>query len=126
MEQVTGIGGLFFRAKDPVALAQWYLVHLGINLTPTGNGESPWQQDAGPTVFSPFPAASDYFGDPNQSWMVNFRVKDLDAMVGQLRAAGVIIVVDTQEYPQGRFARLQDPEGNPIELWQPATKTPPA
>jgi glyoxylase I family protein len=120
MEKVTGIGGLFFSARDPAALGQWYLEHLGITLTPSSYGESPWRQEAGPTVFSPFPDASDYFGDSKQMWMVNFRVRDLDAMVAQLRASRITIDIDPQHYPNGRFARLHDPEGNPIELWQPA------
>ena len=120
MENVTGIGGLFFRAHDPKALGQWYLEHLGIALTPTSAGGTVWQQEAGPTSFTPFPEKSGYFGDPNKVWMVNFRVRDLDKMVAQLRTAG-IEVKDPESYPNvGRFARLHDPEGNPIELWQPA------
>ena len=120
MEKVAGIGGLFFRAHDPKALGNWYQQHLGINLTPTGEGGTVWQQEAGPTAFSPFPETSKYFGDPDKVWMVNFRVHDLDKMVAQLRASG-ISVKDPESYPQiGRFARLHDPEGNPIELWQPA------
>jgi hypothetical protein len=120
MEKVAGIGGLFFRAHDPVALGRWYLEHLGIALTPTSEGATVWQQEAGPTVFSPFPETSRYFGDPNKVWMVNFRVRDLDKMVAQLRTAGIEVKVDPQSYPNGRFARLHDPEGNPIELWQPS------
>ncbi|HET9184086.1 MAG TPA: VOC family protein [Candidatus Angelobacter sp.] len=120
MEKVTGIGGLFFRAHDPKALGQWYQQHLGIALTPASEGATVWQQEAGPTVFTPFPEKSGYFGDPNKVWMVNFRVHDIDKMVAQLRAAG-IEVKDPETYPKvGRFARLHDPEGNPIELWQPA------
>ncbi len=119
MEKVTGIGGLFFRARDPAALGLWYHERLGVSLTPSSYEELPWQQEAGPTVFSPFPEASDYFGDSKQVWMVNFRVANLDAMTSQLRAAGIAIDVDAQQYPNGRFARLNDPEGNPIELWQP-------
>ena len=120
MEKVAGIGGLFFRAHDPKALGNWYQQHLGIALTPTSEGATVWQQEAGPTVFSPFPEATKYFGDPNKVWMVNFRVHDLDKMVAQLRTAG-IEVKDPESYPNiGRFARLHDPEGNPIELWQPA------
>jgi len=120
MEKVAGIGGLFFRAHDPAALGRWYLQHLGIELTPTSEGAPVWQQEAGPTVFTPFPETSNYFGDPHKVWMVNFRVHDLDKMVAQLRTAG-IEVEDPQSYPNvGRFARLHDPEGNPIELWQPA------
>jgi glyoxylase I family protein len=120
MEKVAGIGGLFFRAHDPKALANWYQQHLGIAPTPTSEGETVWQQEAGATVFSPFPETTKYFGDPNKVWMVNFRVHDLDKMVAQLRAAG-IEVKDPESYPNmGSFARLHDPEGNPIELWQPA------
>lgn len=119
MEKVAGIGGLFFRAHDPKALGDWYQQHLGIALTPTSEGGTVWQQEAGPTAFSPFPEKSGYFGDPTKVWMVNFRVHDLDKMVAQLRTAG-IEVKDPESYPNvGRFARLHDPEGNPIELWQP-------
>src|SRR5579863_5571376 len=121
MEKVTGIGGLFFRAYDPKALASWYQQHLGVSLTPSGEGEQPWQQEAGPTAFTPFPETTKYFGDANKVWMVNFRVRDLDKMAAQLRTAGIEIKVDPESYPNiGRFARLHDPEGNPIELWQPA------
>lgn len=120
MEKVTGIGGLFFRAHDPKALGLWYEEHLGISLTPSSSGGSVWQQEAGPTSFTPFPETSKYFGDASKSWMVNFRVRDLDKMAAQLQAAGIEVKVDPQSYPFGRFARLHDPEGNPIELWQPA------
>ena len=121
MEKVTGIGGLFFRAHDPKVLARWYQQHLGISLTPTTEKDSVWEQEAGPTAFTPFPETTDYFGDPHKAWMVNFRVRDLDKMASQLQAAGIEVKVDPQSYPGiGRFARLHDPEGNPIELWQPA------
>jgi len=119
MEKVTGIGGLFFRAHDPKALGLWYQQHLGISLTPTAIQDPVWQQEAGPTVFAPFKETSGYFGDATKMWMVNFRVRDLDKMAAQLLAAGIAIKVDSQSYPNGRFARLNDPEGNPIELWQP-------
>jgi predicted enzyme related to lactoylglutathione lyase len=121
MEKVMGIGGLFFRAHDPKALASWYQQHLGVSLTPSSEGEHPWEQEAGPTAFTPFPETTKYFGDANKVWMVNFRVRDLDKMAAQLRTAGIEIKVDPESYPNiGRFARLHDPEGNPIELWQPA------
>jgi predicted enzyme related to lactoylglutathione lyase len=120
MERVTGIGGLFFRSRDPVALGRWYEAHLGIALTPSNYDQQPWHQDAGPTVFSPFPQDTEYFGQAKQVWMVNFRVANLDAMAAQLRAAGIALSIDPQHYPNGRFARLHDPEGNPIELWEPA------
>jgi glyoxylase I family protein len=119
MEQVTGIGGFFFRARDPQALAQWYRDHLGVSLIPSSYEELPWQQEAGHTAFAPFPEDTDYFGPGGKTWMLNFRVRSLDAMVDQLRAAGVTAVVDPQAYPNGRFARVYDPEGNPVELWEP-------
>jgi glyoxylase I family protein len=120
MEKVTGIGGFFFRAKDPKAMARWYQEHLGISLTPSSPGDIPWQQEAGPTAFAPFKETTDYFGDPHKVWMLNFRVRDLDKMAAQLQAAGIEVKMDPQSYPIGRFARIHDPEGNPIELWQPA------
>ena len=119
MEKVTGIGGFFFRAKDPKALGRWYQQHLGVSLIPTSYEESPWQQEAGPTAFAPFKETSEYFGDNQKVWMLNFRVRDLDKMAAQLQAAGIEVKMDPQSYPNGRFARLHDPEGNPIELWQP-------
>lgn len=120
MERVSGIGGLFFRARDPESLARWYAAHLGVTPVPTSYEDRPWRQEAGPTVFAPFPADTDHFGRPGQQWMVNFRVRDLDAMATQLRAAGVAVEIDPTAYPNGRFAHLEDPEGNRIELWQPA------
>lgn len=120
MERVAGIGGFFFRAQTPRAIAHWYAEHLGVSLTPTEYGQRPWQQQAGPTVFEPFPADSKYFGRADRTFMLNFRVSDLDAMVAQLRAGDITVDVDPKTYPNGRFARLSDPEGNPIQLWQPA------
>jgi catechol 2,3-dioxygenase-like lactoylglutathione lyase family enzyme len=119
MQLVTGIGGFFFRANAPAELGRWYQDHLGIDPVPTDYDHQPWSQGAGPTAFAPFPADSDYFGDAKKNWMINFRVRDLDAMVAQLRSAGIEVRVDPETYPNGRFARLNDPEGNPIELWQP-------
>jgi predicted enzyme related to lactoylglutathione lyase len=119
VEKVAGIGGFFFRARDPGALKAWYERHLGIRRTP-GDYDSPcWRQKAGTTVFEPFPAGTGYFGDPSKAWMINFRVADLGAMVRQLRSAGIRVTVDPRKYPNGRFARLRDPEGNPVALWQP-------
>ena len=113
---VNGIGGLFFRARDPDALKQWYREHLGI-----GCGEwGMWEQDAGTTVFSPFAADTDYFPSDKQ-WMLNLRVDGLDQLLAQLRAADIdVITKDEWNDPSvGRFARIHDPEGNPIELWEP-------
>jgi glyoxylase I family protein len=120
VERVTGIGGLFFRSRDPAGLAAWYERHLGVTPVPLTYEETPWHQEAGPTVFAAFDQETDHFGRPEQQWMVNFRVRDLDAMVRQLRAAGLDVEVDDEDYPNGRFARVYDPEGNPVELWEPA------
>jgi glyoxylase I family protein len=119
MEKVNGIGGFFFRARDPEALGRWYLTHLGITLTPKSYDVEPWRQEAGITIFAPFPEATDYFGAPDRVWMINFRVRNLAAITAQLTAAGIAVKVDPEEYPNGRFARIHDPEGNPIELWEP-------
>ena len=117
-EKVTGVGGFFFRATDPKALAEWYERHLGVTRRPESYGQEPWTQEAGPTVFAPFRKDTKYFGAESQQWMINFRVRDLDAMVAQLKRAGIEVEVDPESYPNGRFARLKDPEGNPIQLWE--------
>jgi glyoxylase I family protein len=110
---VTGIGGFFFRAKDPKKLQKWYLDNFGIS-API------WQQQAGKTSFTAFAETTKYFGDDlTKQWMINFRVTDLDKMATQLQAAGATVKMDPTAYPYGRFAHLNDPEGNPIELWQP-------
>ena len=119
MEKVTGIGGLFFRSNNPKVLASWYEEHLGISLVPESYDKQPWIQEEGPTVFAPFDSQTTYFGSRSNMWMVNFRVNDLDAMVAQLQREDIDVEVDDQAYPNGRFARLEDPEGNPIQLWQP-------
>lgn len=121
-ERVTGIGGVFFRASDPKALAQWYQDHLGVFVLPQSKDDPVWNQQAGPTAFSPFPEKTNYFGDSTKQWMINFRVGDLDKMARQLEAAGIAVKVDPATYPNGRFARIHDPEGNPIELWQPMSR----
>ena len=117
MARVTGIGGIFFRSEDPAALNDWYRTHLGI----TQPDVAVWQQDAGPTVLSPFAASTDYFA-ADKSWMLNLRVDDLPAMIGQLRAAGIAVETRADwdgDKSYGSFARIHDPEGTPIELWQP-------
>lgn len=119
MVQVLGIGGVFFRAKDPAALAQWYQTHLGINPVPNGPDDMPWITQAGVTIFSPFDQDTDYF-PKERAFMLNFRVADLEAAVAELAAAGIAASHQTQMDGVGHFARIHDPEGNPIELWQPA------
>lgn len=116
MEKVTGIGGVFFRARDGEALARWYTEHLGIDIA-----DAIWHQQAGPTVFAPFEQDTDYFGRPEQQWMINFRVANLDAMIRQLKAREIAVETKAEwDSEVGRFARIHDPEGNPIELWEPA------
>ncbi len=120
MERVTGIGGVFFRARDPAALARWYERHLGITPPPASYDEPSWRQEAGPTVFAALAQDSPHFRRPEQAWALNLRVRDLDAMVAQLRAGGVAVEVHDEAYPNGRFAELEDPEGTPLQLWEPA------
>ena len=119
MQRVTGIGGLFFRAADPDRLATWYEERLGVLTVPRTYGGEVWRQQEGATVFAPFPQDSQMIGPPEQTWMINFRVDDLDAMAEQLRRAGESVDIDPQRYPNGRFAEVSDPEGNRIQLWQP-------
>ena len=123
MERVTGIGGVFFRARDPRALGAWYAEHLGISIE--AHGSALFTAEAGDvTVWSPFAADTDYFGRPDQQWMVNFRVRDLDAMLSQLRQAGADVDERVEDYEYGRFAWATDPEGNRFELWQPLPDSP--
>lgn len=121
---VESIGGFFFRARDPDGLARWYADRLGVGpgLGPLASGaDAPfWTPSAGPVLFQPFPETSDYFA-ADRRYMLNFRVSDIDALIAALRAAGIAVETraewDAPGY--GRFARLHDPEGNPIELWEP-------
>lgn len=117
MAQVTGIGGFFFRARDPGTLAEWYDRHLSIGWFAGG----PWQQAAGPTILAPFASDTTYFAADRQ-WLLNLRVDDLDGMIAALEAAGIAVETRPDEWDSavGRFARIHDPEDNPIELWQPS------
>jgi predicted enzyme related to lactoylglutathione lyase len=119
VERVTGIGGFFFRAKDPDAVAVWYQERLGVTTVPRSYDDEVWRQKKGATAFAPFPQDSEMIGPPEHTWMINFRVDDLDAIVDQLRSAGETVDVDPERYPNGRFAELRDPEDNRIQLWQP-------
>ena len=115
MERVLGIGGYFLRAADPVALGAWYRDCLGLDADENGL----WLQGAGPTVFATFEPDTGYFGSRAQQTMLNFRVRDLDAMLAQLRAAGADVAQEPQEMEGvGRFGWVTDPEGNRVELWQ--------
>ena len=112
---VTGAGGVFFRARDPEALAAWYKTHFGID----ANG--PWPQEPGFAVLGLFREDSDYW-PKDRAFMVNFRVADLDALRAELEAKGVEVETNPDwDMPEiGKFARVYDPEGTPIELWEPA------
>lgn len=124
---VVGMGGYFFRSKDPQALKAWYRDHLGVGggMGTDDNGESNewvWFTKGGPMVFEPFKADSDYFPAEKQA-MINLRVSDMDGLLSGLRGAG-IDVITKDEWDAGgigRFARIHDPEGNAIELWEPAS-----
>lgn len=118
MERVLGIGGFFFKSADPEGLARWYAEHLGIAEVPMSYDAEVWVQEAGETVFAPFGEDGPYLGPTG--WGINFRVRDLDAMVDQLRSAGIHVEVDPEAYPNGTFANLRDPEGNAVQLWQPS------
>jgi glyoxylase I family protein len=113
---VVGIGGVFFRAKDPGALQAWYAEHLGVTL----DYASPWVQESGPTLFMAFGKDTDHF-PADKAWMINFRVTDLDALIASLRGAGVEVTTNPEwDTPEtGKFARIYDPEGTPVELWEP-------
>ena len=120
MEQVMGIGGVFLKARDPKALAAWYREHLGVPIDPGQTYGA--LTSSGPdemTVWSTFPADTGYFGPSSATFMVNYRVKDLDAMLAQLRAAGAQVEDKVEAYEYGRFGWATDPEGNRFELWEP-------
>jgi predicted enzyme related to lactoylglutathione lyase len=121
---VLGIGGLFFRAQDPEALSAWYVEHLGVGngCDSTGGGTPEpwsWRVSEGPVVFAPFKATTDYFAADKQ-YMLNLRVSELDALLERLRAAGIAVETRAEwDSPEvGRFARIHDPQGNAIELWE--------
>jgi len=117
MVKVLGIGGFFFRAKDPTGLAEWYQIHLGIDPAPTSSTMKPWITEEGVTIFSPFDEGTDYFPD-GHTFMLNFRVESLDAALKELAEAGIEGGEVANMDGVGLFARIHDPEGNPIELWE--------
>jgi catechol 2,3-dioxygenase-like lactoylglutathione lyase family enzyme len=123
---VIGMGGFFFRAKDPEGIRLWYREQLGVGAgCGSAEGAEPdewtWHVEAGPLVWAPMAADSDYFS-PDKQVMINLRVRGMDDLLARLAAAGIEIVTKAEwdDAGMGRFARLHDPEGNPIELWEPA------
>lgn len=121
MRRVTGIGGIFFKARDPQALAAWYRTHLGLDVQDWGGVSFRWADDSptGTTVWSPFPQDTSYFAPGSAPFMVNYRVHDLHALLAQLRAEGCAVDDKVEESAYGRFGWVFDPEGHKIELWEP-------
>jgi predicted enzyme related to lactoylglutathione lyase len=124
MKRVTGIGGIFFHAKDPVALRAWYKRHLGIDVQEWGGAAFTWTDEAGnptggTTVWSIGAAGSSHFAPSTSSFMINYRVEDLDSLLQALRDEGCNVLEKTDDSEYGKFGWVLDPEGNKIELWQP-------
>jgi predicted enzyme related to lactoylglutathione lyase len=123
LKRVTGIGGIFFKCKDPKKLREWYKIHLGLNTNQYGCVFE-WYQGAdstqkGFTQWSPFTETTKYFNPSTKDYMINYRVTDMDALVIQLRLEGVTILDSVETYDYGKFVHIQDLEGNKLELWQP-------
>ncbi|HEX2569935.1 MAG TPA: VOC family protein [Polyangia bacterium] len=126
-ERVTGIGGIFFKAKDADKLRAWYKEHLGVPVEEYGGAMFPWRDkdrpdEEGMTIWSIASQDTRYYEPSQSSFMINYRVRDLKALLAQLRAEGVEPVGDMEESEYGRFAWLLDPEGNKVELWEPPQK----
>jgi len=124
MKRVTGLGGVFFKARDPKALGDWYRSHLGLNVEEWGGVAFRWVTDDNPTgtgttIWNPFNAETSYFAPSTASFMINFRVHDLHALLAALRAEGCDVDAKVEESEYGKFGWVQDPEGNRVELWQP-------
>jgi catechol 2,3-dioxygenase-like lactoylglutathione lyase family enzyme len=123
VERVLGIGGIFFKAKDPAKLKAWYRDHLGLPTSEHGETMFAAEDDPGASlVWAPFPSDTTYFAPSEASFMINFRVKNLRAMLDQLRAGGAVVDDKVQEEPWGKFGWVMDPEGNRVELWEPPAK----
>lgn len=122
MKRVTGIGGIFFKADNPKALSAWYREHLGLDVSDWGGAVFQWggtDSPAGATIWSPFAADTSYMAPSTASFMINFRVDDLDALLAVLRSEGCDVVGEPQSSEQGKFGWVMDPEGNKVELWEP-------
>ncbi|WP_448243259.1 VOC family protein [Pseudoxanthomonas mexicana] len=122
MKRVTGIGGIFFKSADPQALSAWYRDHLGLDTADWGGAIFPWGGEgspAGMTLWSPFKQDTTYMAPSTASFMINFRVDDLGALLAALREEGCNVIGESQVSEQGKFGWVLDPEGNKIELWEP-------
>ena len=124
MKKVTGLGGIFFKSRDPKAIMAWYQQNLGIEPDPWGGKTFEWRDKDNPerigqTVFNPFKQDTKKFEPATEPYMFNFHVADLPALLEQLRKDGVTVVGDMQDSEYGKFAWVMDPEGRKIELWQP-------
>lgn len=123
MKKVTGIGGIFFKSKDPKAINEWYKTHLGFETSPYGTNfewrEADDSTKKGTTVWNPFKDDTKYFEPSTKEFMINYRVGNLEALVEELKKADVTIVDKIETYDYGKFVHIMDPEGNKIELWEP-------
>lgn len=123
MKKVTGIGGIFFKCKDPKTIRGWYQKHLGLEANPYGAAfewyESPDSTAKAQTQWTPFAETTKYFEPSTKDFMINYRVENLTALAGELKAEGVTIVDTVETYDYGKFLHILDPEGNKIELWEP-------
>jgi len=123
MKKVTGIGGIFFKCKDPKAINEWYKAHLGLNTSPYGTSfewrEAEDSAKKGITQWAPFADSTKYFEPSTKDFMINYRVENLEALVEQLKNEGVTIVDKIEGSEYGKFVHVLDPEGNKIELWEP-------
>lgn len=124
MKRVTGIGGVFFKSKDPKALGAWYRTHLGINVEEWGGAAFKWSgpdnpECSGTTIWTAFAADTNYFLPSAAPFMINYRVDDLHALLAALRREGVQVEEKVEESEYGKFGWIMDPEGNKVELWQP-------
>ena len=124
MKRVTGIGGIFFKARDPVALRTWYQAHLGIDVQEWGGAAFRWadadgKPTAGTTIWNVAEAGGDYFAPSTSPFMINYRVADLPALIQALRAEGCNVIEKTEASEYGKFGWVIDPEGNKVELWEP-------
>ena len=129
MKRVTGIGGVFFKARDPKALGAWYRTHLGIGVEDWGGAAFRWKgpdnpDGIGTTVWSPFAADTSYFAPSSAPFMINYIVDDIDALLDRLKQEGVKIDPKRMDESYGRFAWIYDSDGNKIELWQPLPAKP--